>query len=347
MEKRENKRQRPLSARDLIVNIRIGNQSLALPILDISIGGMGVLVTSGFSLLHEGKEILIETLENKGSLITMQIHGRIAYLGTGYPSRMGIDFSPAETPIEAYAKLHDARGESGRLITDKVEIQRIFSETQKWSRGFGDMLMLHKQKAIPAEFFYLRPDDDNMVLRIVRISEFRLPFIPEPGVVYPFYLFKGVNVMLFYAKVLDIIKNIMETSWPETLQHISRRSVLRYFVTGEEPMTASFFHPISSENIGMLVYDISIEGMGAQLLSESTPVIEGMNLPAIRIELPSGPVEIAGTVRSVRTDAVLDKTQLGIEFIDDSTLTRDKILEYILDMDFPSENMIEGFNHTR
>ena len=347
MEKRESIRKRTLPIRDLNANIRIGKQSLALPILDISIGGMGVLVTNGFSLLHEGKDILIETLENKGTIIATQIHGRIAYLGTGFPSRMGIDFSPEETPIEAYAMLHNARGESGRLITDKEEIHRMFSEIQKWSRGFGDMLMIHKQKAIPAEFFYLRPDEDNMVLRIVRISEFRLPFTPEKGNVYPFYLFKGVNVMLFYARVLDVIKNIIETSWPETLQHISRRSVLRYFVTGEEPMTASFYHPISSEKMGMLIYDISIEGMGAQLLSDSSPIIEGMNLPAICIDLPKGPVRVAGVVRSVRTDTILEKTQLGIEFVDDCALYRDKILDYILEMDFPSETLIDGFNHTR
>lgn len=347
MEKRESKRKRTLPSRDLIANIRIGKQTLKFPILDISIGGMGVLATEGFSLLHEGKDILIETLENKGALIAAQIHGRIAYLGSGFPCRMGIDFSPAETPIEAYAKLHDAKGDTGRLITDKEEIHRTFSEIQKWSRGFGDILMIHKNKAIPAEFFYLRPHDDNMVLRIVRISQFRLPFTPEKDVVYPFYLFKGINVMLFYAKVLDIIKNIIETSWPETLQHISRRSVMRYFVTGEEPMTASFVHPISSEKTGMLVWDLSIEGMGVELLDDKTPIIEGMNLPAIRIDLPKGPIETAGIVRSVRTDTVLEKTQLGLEFIDDSGHCRDKILEYILEMDFPSETLIHGFNHAR
>jgi hypothetical protein len=63
------------------------------------------------------------------------------------------------------------------------------------------MLMIHKRKAIPAEFFYLRPFENNMVLRIVRISEFRLPFQPEVGTTYPFYLFKGANVMLFHATV--------------------------------------------------------------------------------------------------------------------------------------------------
>ncbi len=347
MEKRESKRQRTLPKRDLTANIRIGKYTLPLPILDISIGGMGVLATAGFSLLSEGKDILIETLQNKGQIIATQIHGRIAYLGEGCPSRMGIEFSPSETPIEAYAKLRDARGEQGRLITDKEDIHRMFSEIQKWSRGFGDMLMIYKQKAIPAEFFYLRPADDNMVLRIVRISQFRLPFTPEKDIVYPFYLFKGVNVMLFYAKVHDVIKNIVETSWPETLQHISRRSVLRYFVTGQEPMTASCVHPISAEKTALLAWDISIEGMGAEVLNSTTPIIEGMNLPAIRIDLPKGPIEIAGIVRSVRTDEVLDKTQLGIEFIDSSGKSRDKILEYILAMDFPSETLINGLHHTR
>jgi c-di-GMP-binding flagellar brake protein YcgR len=347
MEKRESKRQRTVASENLFANARIGKHILKFPILDISIGGMGVLVTDGFSLLTEGTSILIETLEKKGTIIATQIHGRIAYLGKGVPSRMGIDFSPVETPIEAYAKLHDVRGDSGRLITDKEEIHRMFSEIQNWSRGFGDMLMIHKQKAIPAEFFYLRPNDDNMVLRIVRISEYRLPFQPEKDTVYPFYLFKGINVMLFYARVLDVIKNILETSWPETLQYISRRSVLRYFVTGEEPMTASIVHPISSEKIGMLVWDISIEGMGVELLNDKTPFIEGMNLPAIKIDLPKGSIEATGIVRSVRTEDVLEKTQLGIEFIGGSENYQDKILEYILDMDFPSETLIDGFNHTR
>ena len=347
MEKRENKRQRNLPQRDLSANIIIDDHKLAFPILDISIGGMGVLVTDGFSLLHKGKNILIDTLENKGTIIATQIHGRVAYLGTGVPSRMGIDFSPAETPIEAYAKLNDARGDTGKLITDKEEIYQTFSEIQKWSRGFGEMLMIHKQKAIPAEFFYLRPHDDNMVLRIVRLSEFRLPFQPKKDVVYPFYLFKGINVMLFYAKVLDVIKNIIETSWPDTLQFISRRSVLRYFVTGEQPMTASIVHPINSKKTGMLVWDISIEGMGAEVLNDKAPIIEGMSLPAIKIDLPKGPITAEGIVRSVRTENVLDKTQLGIEFIGGSKHFRDKILEYILDMDFPPETLIEGFNHTR
>ncbi len=347
MEKRESKRQKTLLRGDLFANARIDNDTLRLPVLDISIGGLGVLVTSGFSLLREGKAIRIETLENNGTIVATDIQGRIAHLGTGVPSRMGIDFSPADTPIEAYARLHGVRGETGRLITDKEEIHRMFSEIQRWSRGFGDLLMIQKHKVIPAEFFYLRPDDDNMVLRIVRISEFRLPFLPQKDVVYPFYLFKGINVMLFYARVLDVIKNIVETSWPETIQYISRRSVLRYFVTGEEPMTASVLHPISSEKIDLLVWDISIEGMGAELLSDRAPLIEGMNLPAIQIQLPKGSIETSGIVRSVRTDSVLEKTQLGIEFIGGSDNYKDKILEYVLDMDFPPETLIEGFHHTR
>ena len=339
MEKRQSKRQKTPSRGKLFAHARIAERSLRLPVLDISIGGMGVLVTDGFSLLQEGADILIETLENEGAVIATGIHGRIAYLGPGVPTRAGIDFAPAETPIEAYAKLRCTRGETGKLITDKEEIMRIFSEVKKWSRGFGDMLMIHKQKAIPAEFFYLRPNIDNMVLRIVRISEFRLPFQPQPGCVYPFYLFKGINVMLFHAKVQDINKNILETTWPETLQHISRRSVLRYFVTGEQPMTATIVHPLVSERIRVLVWDISIEGMGAEILEGNAPVIEGMSLPEISIDLPTGTVKTVGIVRSVRNETVMDKTQLGVEFIDGSENYRDRILGYILERDFPPETI--------
>lgn len=339
MEKRQSRRQKTHSRGKLIANAKMGEKSLRLPVLDISIGGMGVLVVDGFSLLQEGAEILIETLENQGTVIATEIHGRIAYLGSGFPTRAGIDFSPAETPIEAYASLRCTRGDTGKLITDKEEILRVFNEVKKWSRGFGDMLMIDRQKAIPAEFFYLRPNIDNMVLRIVRISEFRLPFQPQQGSIYPFYLFKGVNVMLFHARIQDVIKNILETSWPETLQHISRRSVLRYFVTGQEPMTATIVHPISAERIGAIVWDISIEGMGIELLEEKTPIIEGMNLPEISIELPTGSVKTVGIVRSVRNESVLDKTQLGVEFIGGAKNYRDKILGYILERDFPSETL--------
>jgi len=340
MEKRQTKRRKTHSWGKLFAHARIDGHSLKFPVLDISIGGIGVLVTSGFSLLQEGAEIFIETLEKQGTVVAAGIHGRIAYLGPGVPTRAGIDFSPAETPIEAYAKLHSAKGDTGRLITDKEEIFRIFNEVKRWSRGFGDMLMVHQHKSIPAEFFYLRPQIDNMVLRIVRISEFRLPFQPKLDLVYPFYLFKGVNVMLFHARLQDIIKNIVEVSWPETLQHISRRSVLRYFVTGEEPMTATIVHPISAERIGVIVWDISIEGIGIEVLEDKTPIIEGMNLPEITIELPTGAVTTVGVVRSVRREDVLDKTQLGIEFIGGSEHYRDRILGYILEKDFPPETII-------
>jgi len=342
MEKRENRRQKTLPWGNLYANAQIGQHSLKLPILDISIGGLGVLVNEGYSLLHEGKEVHIITLENKGTVIAADIMGRVAYLGSGVPSRVGIDFSPSETPIEAYAKLRSVRGDKGKLITDKDDILRIFEEVKKWSRGFGDMLMLSKQKAIPAEFFYLRPNEDNMVLRIVRMSEFRLPFQPEPGTTYPFYLFKGVNVILFHAKVLDIIKNIMETTWPDTLQHISRRSVLRYFITGDQPVTATVVHPISQEKMTVLIWDLSIEGMGVEVLDERTPMIEGMNLNDIRINLPIGPLDTAGVIRSVRRENVLDKTQLGIEFIGGAEHYRDKILDYILHMDLPPETLVES-----
>ncbi len=341
MEKRESRRQKTLEWKDLYANARVGTQRFKLPIMDISIGGMGVLITDGFSLLQEGTEILIETMERQGLVIATSIHGRIAYLGPGVPSRAGIDFSPQDTPIEAFTELHkDTNVE--RLITDRLEIECIFTEIKKWSRGFGDMLMIHRHKAIPAEFFYLRPQENNMVLRIVRLSEFRLPFQPEIGKTYPFYLFKGVNVMLFHSEILDKVKNIMETSWPENLRHISRRSVLRYLVTGQQPLTARILHPISMEHTAVIVWDISIEGMGAELLMEDTPFIEGMHLPSIRIDLPAGTVEVSGVVRSVRNEDILHKTQLGIEFTEGSAHWQDRILDFILQSDFPSEAILNG-----
>lgn len=343
MEKRESRRQRTLPWGNLYVKARVGGKELKLPILDISIGGMGLLASKGYSLLQQGKDIHIVTLENRGTVIAADIHGQIAYVGTGVPTRVGVDFAPADTPIEAFARLRPSRGEHGKLLTDREEILARFEEVKKWSRGFGDLLMMHRRRAIPAEFFYLRPEIDNMVLRIVRISEFRLPFRPEVGTSYPFYLFKGVNVMLFHATVTGVIKNIVETTWPETLQHVSRRSVLRYFITGEQPVTATIVHPITRDRSNVLVWDLSIEGMGAEVLDEKIPLIEGMNLPAIRIELPTGPVETAGVVRSVRREAVLDKTQLGIEFIGGADHYRDRILDYILRMDLPSEALTPAF----
>ena len=185
-----------------------------------------------------------------------------------------------------------------------------------------------------------------MVLRIVRISTFRLPFQPEIGTIYPFYLFKGVHVILFTAKVLDQVKNIVETSWPEQLQWISRRSVLRYFVTGQNPITASIHHPINSQQVGVFIWDISIEGMGVEVLNDETPIIEGMHLPLITIALPTGLIETSGIVRSVRNEDVLEKTQLGIEFTGGSERYQDKILKYILEMDLPSENVLTRINQT-
>jgi c-di-GMP-binding flagellar brake protein YcgR len=347
MEKRESKRKRTHSWEDLHARARIGDHSLMFPVVDISIGGIGVLVTDGFSLLQEGKDILIETLEKKGHVIATDIQGRIAYLGTGVPSRVGIDFSPVDTPIEAYAKLSETVPDPGRIITNKEQINKIFAAIKDRSRGFGDMLMIHRQKAIPAEFFYLRPEFDNMVLRIVRISELRLPFQPQVGMIYPFYLFKGIDVMLFTSKILDIVKNIMETTWPDSLRYISRRSVLRYLVTGEEPITATIMHPLNSEKIRVFIWDISIEGMGVEILNDKTPLIEGMNLSSIWINLPKGSVKTMGVVRSVRRENVLEKTQLGIEFLGGSKYYQDKILKFVLEKDLPSETILKQANHTR
>ena len=105
-------------------------------------------------------------------------------------------------------------------------------------------------------------------------------------------------------------------------------------------MTATVSHPITMEKTPVLVWDLSIEGMGAEMLDEKTPIIEGMNLPLIRLDLPMGPIEATGIVRSVRRENVLEKTQLGIEFIDGSEHYRDKILDYILNMDFPPETVM-------
>lgn len=347
MEKRENKRKTTQDWQELQVRARIGECTFLFPVVDISIGGIGILVTDGFSLLHKGTPIDIETLEKKGTVIATQIPGRIAYLGSGVPSRVGIEFSPADTPIEAYAQLSEGVPDTGRIIADREQIHRIFENVKSLSRGFGDMLMIHRQKAIPAEFFYLRPEQDNMVLRVVRISDLRLPFQPQVDMVYPFYLFKGVDVMLFTARVNDMIKNIMETTWPDTVRYISRRNVLRYLVTGDEPLTASIVHPISSEMITVFIWDISIEGMGVEVLGDKTPIIEGMNLSTIWINLPRGPVKTMGVVRSVRTESVLEKTQLGIEFTGGTEHYQDIILRFILETDLPSEIVLRQANHTR
>jgi c-di-GMP-binding flagellar brake protein YcgR len=186
-----------------------------------------------------------------------------------------------------------------------------------------------------------------MVLRIVRISELKLPFQPQVDMVYPFYLFKGVDVMLFTARIQDIIKNIMETTWPDSLRYISRRSVLRYLVTGNEPLTATIIHPLNSEKIKVLIWDISIEGMGVEILNEKTPLIEGMNLSNILIELPTGTVKTLGVVRSVRSESFLGKTQVGIEFLGGAEHYQDRILKFILEADLPSEVILKQANQTR
>ena len=347
MEKRESKRKRTHTWEDLQARAKIGDSTFLFPVVDISIGGIGVLVKDGFSLLKVGTQIEIETLEKKGRVIATEIPGRIAYLGTGVPSRVGIDFSPADTPIEAFAQLNEAAPDTGRIITDKDQIYAIFENVKSLSRGFGDMLMMHRQKAIPAEFFYLRPEQDNMVLRMVRISELRLPFEPQVDMVYPFYLFKGIDVMLFTAKIQEVIKNIMETTWPDALRHISRRSVLRYLVTGHEPITATIVHPLNSEKMKVFIWDISIEGMGVEILNEKTPLIEGMNLSTIWIDLPQGSVKTMGVVRSVRSESVLEKTQVGIEFIGGAEHYQDKILKFVLEADLPSEVILRQANHNR
>ncbi len=347
MEKRESKRKKTQAWEELQARARIGGNTFLFPVVDISIGGMGILVKDGFSLLHEGTQIDIETLEKKGKVIATAISGRIAYLGTGVPSRVGIDFSPADTPIEAFAQLNEVVPDSNRIITDKEQIHRIFTNIKTLSRGFGDMLMIHRQKAIPAEFFYLRPEQDNMVLRIVRISDLRLPFQPQIDMVYPFYLFKGIDVMLFTARINDIIKNILETTWPDAVRYISRRSVLRYLITGAEPITATIVHPISTEKIKVFVWDISIEGMGVEILNDKTPLIEGMSLSSIWINLPQGPVKASGVVRSVRSESVLDKTQVGIEFLGGAASYQDQILKFILEADLPSETILKQAHQTR
>lgn len=347
MEKREGKRKKTQAWEELHAKARIGDHSFLFPVMDISIGGIGVLVTDGFSMLHVGTRIEIETLEKKGKVIATKIPGRIAYLGTGVPSRVGIDFAPADTPIEAFAQLYEAVPDTGRIITDKEQIHQIFENVKRLSRGYGDMLMIHRQKAIPAEFFYLRPEQENMVLRIVRISELRLPFQPQIDMVYPFYLFKGIDVMLFTARINDVIKNIMETTWPDALRFISRRNVLRYLLTGDEPLTATIIHPISTEKVKVFVWDISIEGMGVEVLNDESPLIEGMNLSAIWINLPQGPVKTTGVVRSVRCEGVLDKTQVGIEFLGGMDHYQDAILKYILEADLPSEAILKQANQTR
>ena len=107
-------------------------------------------------------------------------------------------------------------------------------------------------------------------------------------------------------------------------------------------MTATIVHPITMDQSKAIVWDLSIEGMGAEVLDENIPIIEGMNLPAIQIHLPLGSIETSGVVRSVRRENVLEKTQLGIEFVSGTEHYRDKILDYILGMDLMPETLTPG-----
>ncbi len=337
MEKRETKRQNLKYTNGLYATLRARSQSLRLAVLDISIGGLGLLVEEGFSVLQKGEKILIETLEKDGAILATSIHGKVAYLGPGVPTRAGIEFSPADTPIQAFTELqHD--DPTGRVIRDRDVILSTFEEIKKWSRGSGDMLMTHKRKAIPAEFFYIRPKENTMLLRIVRISELRLPFQPMPETIYPFYMFKGMYVIFFTTRILNTVKNIMEAEIPSGMEYISRRNVMRYMITGNEPITARLKHPISSKKVSLFIWDISIEGMGAEVIGNiDMPFIPGMKLQDISIELPTGTIETAAIVRSVRKEDVIDKTYLGLEFSASEASFKDEILSFILKKDFPSD----------
>ena len=337
MEKREARRQKLTHSNGLYATLKARSQTLKLAVLDISIGGLGLLVERGFSLLQKGEKILIETLEKDGTIIATSIDGKVAYLGPGVPTRVGIEFSPADTPIQAFTELHHD-GTTGMVIRDRDEILNTFEEIKKWSRGSGDMLMIYKTKAIPAEFFYIRPKEGTMLLRIVRISELRLPYQPQPDTIYPFYLFKGIYVIFFTTKILGTVKNIMEAEIPLEIKYISRRNVMRYLITGHEPITARLKHPLNSEKVNLFIWDISIEGMGAEVIgSIDIPFIPGMKLQDISIELPTGTIETAAVVRSVRREDVVDKTYLGLEFNGAEARFKDAILSFILKKDFPSD----------
>ena len=62
MEKRESKRKKTQAWEELQARAKIGENSFRFPVVDISIGGIGVLVTDGFSLLHKGTQLESETL---------------------------------------------------------------------------------------------------------------------------------------------------------------------------------------------------------------------------------------------------------------------------------------------
>ncbi len=330
---------------DLYAKAKIGSISIKLPVVNISIGGLGVLVTEGFSHIEAGKEILIETLEKKGNVIATSIKGRIAYLGSGVPSRVGIDFSPVDTPIYAYSELKGKNAE--KTIKDKNEIHLLFKEIEHWTKGHGDVLIIHKQKAIPAEFFYLRPQTDNIVLRIVDVPAVSLPFQPELNTIYPFYLFKGIDVFMFYAKVINVIKNIIETEWPADITFVSRRNILRYYITGQEPLIARLIHPIDAKQVRVFIWDISPEGMGVEILDDESAFLRGMFIPSIKIQLPSGELEVNGTVRYVTKDEFTQKVRLGIEFSGKNPSYQDKIINYIMEKNLPSDMLFKEKSHNR
>jgi len=54
-----------------------------------------------------------------------------------------------------------------------------------------------------------------------------------------------------------------------------------------------------------------------------------------------------GVVRSVRRESVLEKTQLGIEFLSGSEYYQDKILQFVLEENLPPESILKQANHTR
>ncbi len=83
------------------------------------------------------------------------------------------------------------------------------------------------------------------------------------------------------------------------------------------------------------------------MLGDKAPLIEGMNLATIWINLPQGPLKTMGVVRSVRSENVLDKTQLGIEFTGGMEHYQDTILNFILESDLPSEIILRRANQTR
>ena len=82
-------------------------------------------------------------------------------------------------------------------------------------------------------------------------------------------------------------------------------------------------------------------------MNDKTPLIEGMSLSTIWIDLPKGPVKTMGVVRSVRSEGLLDKTQIGIEFLGGAEHYQDTILKFILEADLPSEVILKQANHTR